>query len=193
MAPKQLNLFLSASIPLQDRHEKYWQTADNIAIRDSVLALASVALPNFKLIWGGHPSITPLIAQVLRYKGVDVQRSVTLYQSLYFKPSFPSENKDVAHIIKTDDLGNRDTSLAEMRNRMLSDNEFHAGIFIGGMDGVEEEYALFCEMHPQAKVFPIASTGAAAKMIYDKYWNNRQPELLTNLAYSSLFKDLLNL
>lgn len=193
MASTQLNLFLSASIPLKKRHEKYWQTADNIAIRDSVLALASVALPEFKLIWGGHPSITPLIAQVLRHTGADVQESVTLYQSLYFEQFFPSENEDVAHIIKTKDLENRGSSIAAMREHMLGDNEFYAGIFIGGMDGVEEEYALFREKHPQAKVFPIASTGAAAKIIYDKYWDSRQPELLTNLAYSSLFKDLLNL
>lgn len=193
MAPKQLNLFLSASIPLQNRHEKYWQTADNIAIRDSVLALASVALPRFKLIWGGHPSITPLIAQVLKHIKVNVPGSVTLYQSRHFEQSFPAENKDVPRIIKTTDLGDIASSLAEMRNRMLNDNEFHAGIFIGGMEGVEEEYALFREKHPQAKVFPIASTGAAAKIIYDRDWNHQQPKLLTNLAYASLFKDLLNL
>ena len=40
---------------------------------------------------------------------------------------------------------------------------------------------------------PLASTGGAAKIIYDKYFDGKEPELCINLAYSSLFKDLLNL
>ncbi len=43
MATKELkNIFLSASIPFKERHEKYYNTADIIAIRDSVIALASL-------------------------------------------------------------------------------------------------------------------------------------------------------
>lgn len=193
MAQKQLNIFLSASIPIEGRDEKYFKTADVIAIRDSVLALASVALPKYKLIWGGHPSITPLIANILQHLGFDIQSSVTLYQSMYFEKIFPLENESVAHIIKTENLGERTSSMEEMRKRMLGDNEFYAGIFIGGMEGVEDEYEMFTQMHPEAKVFPIASTGAAAKIIYDKYFVDLESRLCTNLAYSSLFKDLLNL
>jgi hypothetical protein len=59
------NIFLSASIPLPERHPKYYETADLIAIRDAVIALASIALPNHRIIWGGHPSITPLIYYVI--------------------------------------------------------------------------------------------------------------------------------
>lgn len=193
MAQKQLNIFLSASIPVIGRNEKYFNTADTIAIRDSVLALASIALPKYKLIWGGHPSITPLIANVLQHSDIDIQSSVTLYQSMYFEKFFPLENESVAAIIKTKDLGDKDLSINEMRERMLKDNEFYAGIFIGGMEGVEEEYEIFTRLHPASQVFPIASTGAAAKIIYDKYFKNQKPQLYTNLAFSSLFKDLLNI
>lgn len=193
MAQKQLNIFLSASIPVIGRNEKYIKTADTIAIRDSVLALASIALPKYKLIWGGHPSITPLIANILQHSDIDIQSSVTLYQSMYFEKFFPLENESVAHIIKTKDLGDKDLSINEMRERMLKDNEFYAGIFIGGMEGVEDEYEMFTRLHPASQVFPIASTGAAAKIIYDKYFKNQEPQLYTNLAFSSLFKDLLNL
>ncbi len=35
--------------------------------------------------------------------------------------------------------------------------------FIGGMEGVEEEYKMFIRKHPHAIILPIASTGAAAK------------------------------
>lgn len=60
---KMKNIFLSASIPLPERDEKYIGTADIIAIRDAVIALTTVVLPHHRLIWGGHPSITPLIKQ----------------------------------------------------------------------------------------------------------------------------------
>lgn len=193
MVQKQLNIFLSASIPIEGRDEKYSETADVIAIRDSVLALASVALPKYKLIWGGHPSITPLIANVLLHAGVNIQDSVTLYQSLYFEQFFPLENNSVAHIIKTNNMGEKNLSINEMRKHMLGDNEFYAGIFIGGMEGVEDEYEMFVQMHPNAKTLPIASTGAAAKIIYDKCFVDRVSKLYTNLAYTSLFKDFLNL
>lgn len=152
-----------------------------------------MTIPKYKLIWGGHPSITPLIANVLQHSDIDIQSSVTLYQSMYFEKFFPLENESVAHIIKTKDLGDKDLSINEMRERMLKDNEFYAGIFIGGMEGVEEEYEIFTRLHPASQVFPIASTGAAAKIIYDKYFKNQKPQLYTNLAFSSLFKDLLNI
>ena len=60
-------IFLSASIPLPDRHPKYIETADISAIRDAVNALAKVVIPNAILVWGGHPSITPLIRICLLY------------------------------------------------------------------------------------------------------------------------------
>ncbi len=42
MAKQELkNIFLSASIPLKERDEKYFNTADIIAIRDAVIALTT--------------------------------------------------------------------------------------------------------------------------------------------------------
>lgn len=193
MATEQMNIFLSASIPLPERDPKYIGSADVIAIRDSVLALASVVLPQFRLIWGGHPSITPLIAQVLRHFGKEANNHVTLYQSLYFERFFPLENESVAHIVKTKDLGNRNDSLYEMRSRMIRDNKFVAAFFIGGMEGVEDEYKMFTSYHKNSKVFPIASTGAAAKLIYEASPETFDARLLTELTYSSLFKELLDI
>lgn len=43
------NIFLSASIPLQERDPGYIETADIIAIRDAVIALTTVVLPRHKL------------------------------------------------------------------------------------------------------------------------------------------------
>ena len=163
MVEKSLNLFLSASVPVEGRADgKYLATADIIAIRDAVIALASVVLPRYHLIWGGHPSITPLIANVLRHSSKEVNSSVTVYQSGYFVKEFPKENKDVEHVVVTESIGERASSLDLMRRQMVIENDFAAAVFIGGMDGVEDEYKLFVESHPEAKVFPMASTGAAA-------------------------------
>lgn len=193
MATEQMNIFLSASIPLPERDPKYIGTADVIAIRDSVLALASVVLPQFRLVWGGHPSITPLIAQVLHHFDKEANNHVTLYQSLHFERYFPLENESVAHIVKTQDMGSREESLLEMRTQMIRDNQFVAGFFIGGMEGVEEEYKMFTAYHPDSKLFPIASTGAAAKLIYDASPEQYDKRLVTELTYTSLFKELMEI
>jgi hypothetical protein len=193
MVKGKLNIFLSASIPLPDRNPKYIGTADVIAIRDSVIALASTVLPHYNLIFGGHPSITALIAHVLTHSEIDVNRHVKLYQSGYFVKEFPEENKYMPHKVITKNLGDKKISLAEMRRSMIEDNEYEAAFFIGGMEGVEEEFQTFVKAHPKTKVFPIASTGAAAKIIYDRHPDLFDARLLNDLAFASLFKDLLNI
>ncbi len=191
MATEQMNIFLSASIPLPERDPKYFETADVIAIRDSVLALTSVILPKYHLVWGGHPSITALIAQVLHHSNREANQHVTLYQSKFFEKYFPLENESVAHIIVTPDLYDREKSLFEMRMHMIKDNQFCAAFFIGGMEGVEEEFKMFSVFHPDAKLFPIASTGAAAKILFDASPGKFDKRLQTELTYTSLFKELL--
>ena len=187
------NIFLSASVPLEERDPKYFKTADVIAIRDSVIALASAVLANqsYHLIWGGHPSITPLITLVLDRYGLKMSDRVTLYQSYEFKKFFPPENKDVGRREYTDKKENRAASLLEMRQHMLGDHDYTAAVFIGGMEGVEDEYALFRQYHPAAPCYPIASTGAAARLLYDEHPGEFDERLLTELSYNSLFKDLL--
>ena len=178
---------------MPERDHKYIETADVISIRDSVLALTTVLLPNYRLVWGGHPSITALIAHVLNHSDKEANEYVTLYQSKFFEKFFPLENETVAHIVITPDLGDKDLSLKEMRRQMIQRNQYEAAFFIGGMEGVEIEYRMFTSAHPRAKVFPIASTGAAAKIIYDMSPDNYDPRLLTELTYTSLFKELLQI
>ncbi len=183
-------IFLSASVPKLGRPEKYYSTADVIAIRDSVKALAMVAIPKVELIWGGHPAITPLIREILERMNTDVQHHVTLYQSGAFQGHYPKDNEAFEHIIFTTAKNNKAESLKDMRTRMIKDNDFAAGIFIGGMEGVEEEYALFKEYHPTTPAYAIASTGAAAAIVYDNQ-AAKDTRLKDDYAYMALFKDLL--
>ena len=170
MATKKLkNIFLSASIPLPDRDIKYINTADIIAIRDAVIALTTVVLPHHRIIWGGHPSITPLIYYVMKKLKINIQEHVTLYQSEYFKDKFPEDNNKFENVKLTENLGDIPSSIQHMRYRIFSENKFDAAIFIGGMDGIEVEYNMFRDFHPEALILPIASTGAATKIVYDNF------------------------
>lgn len=187
------NIFLSASIPLPERDPKYIDTSDIIAIRDSVIALTTVALPHHRIVWGGHPSITPLIYYVMKKMNLNIQEHVRLYQSLWFEDKFPADNnffQNIEFIKKMNDLP---SSIDLMRDRMMSDNDFSAAIFIGGMEGVEDEYKIFTKKYPEALLLPIASTGAAAKIIYDELLPQKfkDEDLIRNYGYMSLFQKLL--
>jgi len=194
MATKELkNIFLSASIPLPKRDPKYFETADIVAIRDAIIALTTVVIPKHKIIWGGHPSITPLIYYVMLKLGINIQEHVKLYQSLWFEGKFPPDNNKFENIVFTEKLQDVPSSIHLMREKMLSENEYSAAVFIGGMDGIEIEYGMFTAKYPDALLLPIASTGAATRIVYD----NRLPDqlkderLLKDYGYMSLFQDLL--
>jgi hypothetical protein len=194
MANEQLkSIFLSASIPTKDRHLKYHKTADVIAIRDSVIALASTLLPNYRLVWGGHPSITPMIYYVMEQLKMNIQEHVTLYQSKFFEHLFPEDNNKFQNVILTENTKEINSSLLLMRKRMFSESDFSAAIFIGGMDGIEVEYKLFKEYHPKSIVLPIASTGGASKKLYEEVLpiKNRDSRLENDYGYMSLFQDLI--
>ncbi len=194
MASEKLKtIFLSASIPLQERHAKYYDTADIIAIRDAVIALATVVLPKHRLVWGGHPSITPIIYYVMERLNLNIQEHVTLYQSKYFEHLFPEDNNKFKNVVLTENTGEIQSSILLMRQRMFSENDFSAGIFIGGMDGIEVEFNMLKEAHPNAILLPIASTGAASLIVYDKLItdDSKNNRLLNDYGYLSLFQDLL--
>jgi hypothetical protein len=190
----RVSIFLSASVPLPPphRHEKYFRTADQIAIRDSIRALVSVVLPEGTIVFGGHPAITPMVRLMVLNSGVPVGEHIVLYQSRFFEKQFPPEVRNFENLTLVDAVeGNLDASLAVMRKRMISSRDFTAGVFIGGMEGVEQEFTMFREMHPKKPAFTIASTGAAALLLYERHMTDH-PELLEDLHYLSLFRRLLN-
>lgn len=193
MAKDNLNkVFLSASIPYPDRDKKFYDTADIVSIRDAVRALATVVIPKAHLIWGGHPSITPLIRFVMDRMNVDLKKHVTLYQSLFFEEYFPPDNFAFENIVLTEKRNNRDESLELMRSKLINENDFKVGIFIGGMEEINDEHLMFKERHPNALILPMASTGAAAKILYDSQPQAYDIRLKNDYAYMALFRDLLH-
>jgi len=156
-------IFLSAGVPDPRRGPEFAATADTVAITAAVSALAYVALGRRRLIWGGHPAITPMILVMSEGMGVDYAEWVTLYQSEFFKDEFPEDNERFRNVVLTERLmDDRDASLQLMRERMFKENEFAAAVFIGGMGGIVAEYEMFTQLQPSAKVIPVTSTGGAS-------------------------------
>jgi len=189
-------VFLSASVPDPRRDPKYHSSADVVAIRDAVRALAAVVLPHATLHWGGHPAITPLVSVVARSVGLTGADRVRLYQSEWFPPEQrPTANEDFERIVLTSRRATLGESLHAMRETMLSAAPFEAAIFIGGMEGVEDEFDTFRRLNPTAPVFPVASTGGAAGLLFERERRGLGlPDvLLTEYAYPTLFRQLLDL
>ncbi|WP_041855989.1 hypothetical protein [Candidatus Korobacter versatilis] len=184
-------IFLSASIPLPGDDARYRNTADIIAIRDSIRALVSVVAPSGQIVFGGHPAITPLIRLLVRGMTPDVNQHITLYQSAFFRRVFPPEAAEFERIriVESIDMDERE-SLRVMREAMIAGHDYDAGVFVGGMDGVELEFEIFRRRHPNKPAYPIASTGAAARMLFNEHARDHV-ELLTDLRYLSLFRRLL--
>lgn len=76
---------------------------------------------------------------------------------------------------------------------MLSEFDFSAAVFIGGMEGIEVEYKMFKEKYPNALILPIASTGAATRIIYDTVLpdEEKNERFVKDYGYMSLFQKYL--
>jgi hypothetical protein len=193
-----MNVFLSASVPDPRRDPRYFDTADMVAIREAVRGLATVIArrADAQLVWGGHPAITPLVREVVHAMGASLRERVRLYQSEFFRREFPPENAEFETVVVTPAAGDRARSLALMRREMLGPHQrFEAGVFIGGMEGVEDEWAAFAARHPQARLLPVATTGAAARILFERHRERIPAEtarlLATEYAYMSLFRRTL--
>lgn len=179
-------IFLSASVPLVGRGS-YHETANPFLIQCAVRELVITVIRQHKIVWGGHPAITPMIWSICEDLGVDYSGSVVLYQSMFFKDRYPEENDRFHNVVYTDAVPNdRDASLQLMRERMLSRDDLVAAVFIGGMEGVEAEHEIFRQFHPAAKVLPVPSPGGAA-LILAKDQGYFTDEGLVDVDFAKLF------
>ncbi len=180
-------IFLSASVPDPKRAPEYAKTADTVAITAAVSALVHVTLGRRLFIWGGHPAITPMIWFVAQDMGVDYGRWVRLYQSQFFREEFPEDNERFQNVTYTAEApGDRERSLLLMREQMFSENAFKAGVFIGGMAGIVNEFELFRRLQPHATVVPVVSTGGAVLKVAERL-GAIASDLQEDLDYVALF------
>lgn len=182
------SIFLSASVPDPKRYPEFAETSNPVAITSAVRALVHVTLGRRVLVWGGHPAITPMIKVVAEEMGLDYGEWVKLYQSRYFEDQFPQDNEQFRNVIYTDNIDNNlDKSLRHMRERMFSENNFKAAVFVGGMAGIIDEFELFERLQPGKDMIPVLSTGGATLKVAKKINEKLGDDLLNDLDYVRLF------
>lgn len=162
---RRVPIFLSASFPTGERGE-HFARATASGITDAVAAFAHAVLgSNGILVFGGHPTITPLVLMVARE--LRVAPSVALFQSEWFRDRQPPEVAEiVAERLGTVHWTPREhdlpDSLLTMRTTMIESAPYAGGLFIGGMEGIADEYCLMKDRWPDTPCIPIAGAGGAA-------------------------------
>jgi hypothetical protein len=180
-------IFLSAGVPDPRRGPEYAQTADTVAITAAVSALVHVLLGRRLLVWGGHPAITPMVWVVAQGLRLDYGQWVKLYQSRYFEDEFPEDNDRFKNVTYTADIErDREKSLYAMREQMFRENVYDAAVFIGGMGGIVDEFEMFRQLQPNAKLLPVASTGGGVLKISEQM-PMLDRDLTDDLDYVALF------
>ncbi len=186
------SIFLSASVPVVGRGD-YFQTADPFLIQLAVREFVTLALGRRRIVWGGHPAITPMVWAVCNDLGVKYSDAVLLYQSRYFEELFPEENRHFANVEYVDAVeGDREASLLALRRAMLSRPDLGAAVFIGGMEGIMVEYSLFRELHPSRTVLAVPSPGGAARQLALRMDQLSEVDM-TNVDFASLFYERLDI
>ncbi|NPU92121.1 MAG: hypothetical protein HPY82_09440 [Gammaproteobacteria bacterium] len=185
------SIFLSASVPAVNRGT-YHLTANPFLIQCAVRELVIEVVRQHKIVWGGHPAITPMIWTICEDLGLDYSKSVILYQSNFFSDRFPEENQRFKNVIFTDAVASdQDASLDLMRNNMLSRDDLVAAVFIGGMEGIEIEYDMFVERHPKAIVLPVPAPGGASLELAKRLAIFKDDEL-HDIDFARLFRSRLS-
>ena len=202
-------IFLSASIPTRERAAKYWTPETFPRTSAAVRGLLVAALPRVPVVFGGHPAIVPMVWRTIESLGKESQDRVMLYQSLWFENNFVPEVYKFPHRELIKKRETRDASLQDMREAMLSperkerqgwqvsERAYSAGVFIGGMEGIEYEYELFRRNYSDIPMYPVVSTGGASQFVYEKIAKElpdaTQRSLKSDLCYEAMFKDVFNL
>ncbi len=168
MSPR---VFLSAGVPHGDRADAY-APYDPEAILDAVVWVARILLRRgAHLVTGAQPAISPVLLKIAPEAAEGL--SVHIFQSEVFRPLVPQETLALEQNghgriewigAEPEDLVPE--ALARMRRAML-EGPLDAGIFIGGMNGVEDEFVLFRDIHREAPVFVLAGPGGAARGLAD--------------------------
>jgi hypothetical protein len=196
-------VFLSASFPTPPRAEAY-PPARPDEIVDAVTAVTRAVLASGgRLVFGGHPTITPLVLLVAgemvsfpeAAPGIREEPPVRVYQSrLYMDLITPEtwalQERGYGWIEWVDAAPgetptHNDRSLSDLRERMLHETRPLAGFFIGGMEGIPREREMAASvLGPSFLAFPLPTAGgAAATLPLPPGINDVVAQLLTSRRY----------
>ena len=183
-------LFLSASVPQVGRGN-YHESADPFLIQTAVRELVIAVIRDYRIVWGGHPSITPMIWAICENLGVEYADRVVLYQSRFFQDRFPEENERFGNVVYVDAVeGDMQASLRAMREAMLGRDDLAGAVFIGGMEGVEVEFELFRRLQPLAGYLVVAAPGGAARQLAEKL-NHKPTDISLGINFVEMYQATL--
>jgi hypothetical protein len=168
----------------KSENESFLQVAaPEETVRSAVVLLArEILLRGMRLVFGAQPAISAMVLSIGRDVIAAADRGVPrilIFQSAYFEGELPGSTLDLAGwdtglLVLTPETTSgsprsddrRNASLQLMRECMVSVPGLQAGVFVGGMEGVRDEAALFRRYNPDKLMFPLASTGSAARLLY---------------------------
>ncbi len=187
-------VFLSASFPSRERNAHFFDTADPDEITHALVATCRAVLSaGGRLVFGGHPSVTPLVMMVAEeYLPADTDERLQLqhegraaviaYQSESFKAALPEATRNLESwglgelrwVKPTGEEprfttegtlihGSADVALQRMREQMLAETEAIAAVFIGGMEGISEEATIFRRVCKGRPLYFLGAPGGAAR------------------------------
>lgn len=184
-------IFLSASVPQPGR--RGFENFDPVLIGSAVHAFVEVVLGRRLLVWGGQPAITPIIWDAARRLGVPYEHSVLLYQSAFFRDRYPEANIRFGNWVEVAAVGgNMHASLALLRRRMFNDRRYEAAVFIGGMEGVMDEFDDLRDGAPGARLIPLPSPGGVSRELFDRV-DNLPSEMRTQTDFTYWLYRLLEI
>jgi hypothetical protein len=185
---------LSASVPSPERSEQYLRIRDSqLHIDEAIISLSrAVFASGGRIVFGGHPTVVPLVCMVAA-EYVSSTRASTLesppsivYQSEAYKDIVTEPQREMVslglseeRLVPAVDHERYDPrrrgepqcerSLQQMRYQMISETKPQALICMGGMEGVEDEFAMFAELYPSRPIWLWAITGGATALLAGRY------------------------
>ncbi|HEX2204871.1 MAG TPA: hypothetical protein VHG91_16295 [Longimicrobium sp.] len=186
-----VSLFLSASVPSPARAEEFNRVPHaQVEIEGAVVALARAVLSEGgRLVFGGHPSISPLVASVAgEYAGDGGEGArVVIHQLEAFRTQLVDATVEMAkmgwaeirwHPVHPSEQGHRPEpgkppfpeSLRRMRQVLLAETgDLAAMVCVGGMEGVIQEAVLFRDrVEGTRPCFAVHRSGGAAKILAER-------------------------
>lgn len=179
-------IFLSASVPTRAPFERRGDAAFHVEQAVTSLVRAVFA-EDGRLVFGGHPSISPLVASIateyfpVRPDGASPP--IDIYQSRAYEGFLPDKTWDMQRFgfarIHWSDAVNGERfdpalpslqcqdSLRAMRRMLLEESRPTALVAIGGMEGVLHEAQLCGQQGRDTPfvVFTVRETGGAAELL----------------------------
>lgn len=125
---------------------------------------------------------------------LNVSAMVHVYQSRWFKEDITAETLRLEQlglgvVHWTEEGSTVDESLTELRRVMLTEWKFQGAVFVGGMQGVIDEFRMYRELWPNSIALAMSAPGGASRLLVDD-GHGVLPPSLRELANSDRYPEV---